>query len=151
MLDELTLPLQTSAMPAARQPVPRSWRRSVLEARWRVRLQQLTELSIAYHDAAATVPEPSGLDDHARITRQSRHLLSQAVAVRRALADTEEALLRLAAGRYGRCEQCAASVPPRVLALDPEARYCARCGSSRPTSGAPRQSPDVTDGRARRA
>ena len=52
-----------------------------------------------------------------------RQLLIQA----RALADTEEALVRLAAGHFGRCEHCAAPIPPAQLELEPEARYCPRC------------------------
>jgi DnaK suppressor protein len=124
-------------------------RRALLEARWRARLQRVTELSVAYHDAAATVPAQAGYDDQGRRGRQQ--LLRQAVAVRRALADTEDALARLAAGRYGRCEQCATVVPPGVLALNPETRYCARClPDSGPTSDGPRRSQDVTGGRALR-
>ena len=54
-------------------------------------------------------------------------LLGRAVAARRKLADVEEALGRLAAGRYGRCEQCESAIPAGLLALIPEARYCPRC------------------------
>ena len=31
-------------------------RRAILEARWRIRLQEVTELSVAYHTAAADTP-----------------------------------------------------------------------------------------------
>ena len=44
--------------------------RAILEARWRVRLQQVTELSMAYHGAAAGDTED----------RSARRLLRQAVA-----------------------------------------------------------------------
>ena len=50
---------------------------------------------------------------------------------RRALADTEEALARLSAGRYGWCESCAGAIPAQRLAATPEARYCARCARGR--------------------
>jgi hypothetical protein len=43
------------------------------------------------------------------------------------LADVEEALSRLSAGEYGRCEQCGAQIPDRLLATAPEIRYCPRC------------------------
>ena len=46
---------------------------------------------------------------------------------RQALADTEEALSRLASGRYGLCEGCTAAIPARLLAAAPETRYCPRC------------------------
>jgi DnaK suppressor protein len=98
-----------------RRSAPR-WR-ALLEARWRIRLQEVTELSMAYHAAAA-----GGIED-----RQARRLLRRAVAARRRLADTEEALGRVAAGAFGRCEQCAAPIPEVLLAAAPESRYCARC------------------------
>ena len=88
--------------------------RALLEARWQARLEELTEVSLAYHSAA---DEQAG----------AQVLLRRAVAVRRKLEDVEEALRRLAAGRYGRCEQCGSPVPPGLLALIPEARYCPRC------------------------
>jgi RNA polymerase-binding transcription factor DksA len=91
--------------------------RAILEARWRLRLQELTELSMAYHAAASGGPED----------RQARPLLRRAVAARQRLADTEEALGRVAAGVFGRCEQCGALIPEVLLAAAPESRYCARC------------------------
>ena len=62
--------------------------RAILEARWRIRLQEVTELSIAYHTAAS-----GDIED-----RQARRLLCRAVAARQRLADTEDALGR-AGGR----------------------------------------------------
>src|SRR5262249_39794247 len=50
-----------------------------------------------------------------------------AVAARRALADTDEALSRLASGRYGLCEGCAAAIPAWLLTAAPDARFCPRC------------------------
>src|SRR5215468_1612274 len=105
---------------AARGP---TWR-ALLEAQWRARLEKVTELSLAYHDAAAvTAPAPAGRP----AGRDLRQLLRRAVAARRALADTEDALARLASGRYGVCEGCAAAIPAWLLVVAPEARYCLRC------------------------
>ena len=95
-----------------------------LESRWRARLLEVTELSLAYHDAAAAPVRGDGQDAGGR---QLRQLLSRAVDARRALADTEEALVRLTAGHFGRCEHCAQLIPAADLALTPEARYCPRC------------------------
>lgn len=111
--------------PAPATPTRGPQWRSLLEARWQARLQGVTELSLAYHDAAAQAPSSDGDGRPAR--RKLQHLLRQAVAARRALADTEDALTRLATGRYGSCEHCAAALPAGLLAVDPEARYCARC------------------------
>jgi RNA polymerase-binding transcription factor DksA len=105
--------------------------RALLEAQWRDRLQEVTELSLAYHEAAsAAAAAPAGGPGE----RKVRKLLRRTVAARRALADIEEALSRLASGRYGLCEDCAATIPARLLAAAPEARYCPRC-RPRPVRG----------------
>jgi RNA polymerase-binding transcription factor DksA len=92
--------------------------RALLEARWQARLRELTELSLAYHVAVAA---PLGGQ------REAQTLLRQTVTARRKLADVEEALSRLAAGQFGRCEQCGGQIPDGLLATAPEIRYCARC------------------------
>ena len=96
--------------------------RAVLEARWRIRLQEVTELSVAYH--GATADAPGGIED-----RHARRLLRRAVAARQRLADTEDALGRLASGGFGRCEQCRALISEALLATAPESRYCAPCAA----------------------
>lgn len=101
--------------------------RAVLEARWRDRLQEVTELSLAYHLAADT---SGGVED-----KQARRLLRRAIAARRRLADTEEALGRLAAGGFGRCEQCGAVIAEVLLAAAPESRYCAVCAAGTVAAG----------------
>ena len=113
--------------------------RALLEARWQARLEELTELALAYH-AAEDVPETTG-DEPGRPEAQT--LLRQAVTARRKLEDVEEALARLAAGRFGRCEQCDAPIPAGLLTLIPETRYCPRCDTA---PGRPRR--DVPPGRA---
>jgi DnaK suppressor protein len=102
--------------------------RALLEARWRARLQEVTEMALAYHDAAAAGQDASGGEGTLRL----RRLMRRTVASRRALADTEEALARLSAGTYGWCEGCAGAITPQQLAVTPETRYCARCGRSPP-------------------
>ena len=109
-----------AASGAARGPV---WR-ALLEAQWRARLQEVTELSLAYHEAAAVMAAaPTGPPGE----RNLRQLLRRAVAARRALADTDEALSRLASGRYGLCEGCAAAIPAWLLTAAPDARFCPHC------------------------
>jgi DnaK suppressor protein len=109
---------------ASGMPLP-AWRR-VLESRWQRRLAAVIRLSVAYHDAS------DRLDDRHRMGApgdgpQVRRLMREAVAARRALSDTEEALARLSAGNYGRCEQCGAAIPVAELVAEPEARYCGGC------------------------
>jgi RNA polymerase-binding transcription factor DksA len=121
-------PAGSSAAPAGGMPRPAGgprWR-ALLEARWRARLQEVTELALAYHDAAATaVGRGTGSGHEARL--RLRAMLRQTVASRRALADTEEALTRLSAGNYGWCESCAGAISAQRLVITPETRYCARC------------------------
>jgi len=116
--------------------------RSMLEDRWQARLRQLTELSLAYHDAAAAAGA------HPRdqaAARRMRGTLRRTVAARRGLADVEEALARLADGRFGRCEQCGAAIRASRLARTPEMRYCPACGAAPPESVLP-AAPDVRGG-----
>jgi RNA polymerase-binding transcription factor DksA len=94
--------------------------RAILEVRWRIRLQEVTELSMAYHGAAS-----GGTGE-----RDARRLLRRAVTARQRLADTEGALGRVAAGVFGRCEQCGAQITETLLVAAPETRYCARCSDS---------------------
>jgi DnaK suppressor protein len=102
-------------------------RRALLEARWRDRLERVTALSLAYHDAAQSVPY--GLPGaRGAAARRVRQLARQAVAERQALAEIEAALDRIAAGRYGWCEQCGRPIAAALLGAQPQARYCAACG-----------------------
>ena len=116
---QATRGIQVASSPA-RGPV---WR-ALLEAQWRARLQEVTELSLAYHEAAAVTAAAAASPPGERKLRQ---LLRRAIAARRALADTDEALGRLASGRYGRCEGCAGAIPAWLLTVRPDARFCLRC------------------------
>ena len=64
--------------------------RALLEARWRARLQEVTELSLAYHSAEALAPHGRG--DGQPGPRELRMLFRRAVETRRELAEVEEAL-----------------------------------------------------------
>ena len=106
--------------------------RALLEARWQAYVQEVTELSLAYHVAAAAVPDGTGDGaGHPEIAA----LLRRAVRARRKLADIEDALARLAAGRFGACEQCGSPVTGGLLRAAPETRYCARCDAPSEDSG----------------
>ena len=97
--------------------------RAILEARWRDRLQEVTELSLAYHVAVGDSPDGSA-------DERARQLVRRTVAARQRLADTEDALSRLAAGIFGECEQCGAPIPAVVLFAVPESRYCPDCAGT---------------------
>lgn len=97
--------------------------RALLEDRWRARLQEVTKLSLAFHQAAAP---PDDRDANAG-SEQAERLLRRTVAARRKLADIDEALARLASGNFGRCEQCRRPLPRELLTVIPETRYCPAC------------------------
>jgi RNA polymerase-binding transcription factor DksA len=94
--------------------------RAILEARWRARLEEVTELSLAYHAAAADIL--AGVED-----TKARLLLHRSIEARQRLADTEDALGKMATGDFGRCEECGAYIAGLHLAAAPESRYCADC------------------------
>jgi RNA polymerase-binding transcription factor DksA len=109
------------AWPGSRVPVRGvRWRR-LLEDRWRDRLSQVTAAALAFHDAAAVAGGDPGR--HGAL----HELLTRASAARRALADVDDALARLAGGNYGLCESCGGAIPAGRLAAVPEARYCPQC------------------------
>ena len=127
------MPTNTGRVPlAAPGGIPAAWApgwRALLETRWQARLEEVTELALAYHDVTA-----AGGDEQLR----ARRLLRRVVAARRALADTEDALTRLSAGSYGRCEECGNGVPAHLLAVTPETRYCPPCAAAGPPAAPPR-------------
>jgi RNA polymerase-binding transcription factor DksA len=110
--------------------------RLLLEHRWRERLAAVTELSLAYHDAADRMPY-CGEDSISAQSRERHRLMRRAVAARQALTDTQDALARLSAGRFGHCEQCAIMIDAARLGRNPEERYCAHCAQVPPERDAP--------------
>src|SRR6266568_3475339 len=83
---------RVSTRPTAAWPYPAAgslphWR-ALLEARWQARLLRVTELSLAFHDAAAAVG--AGGTGSSGVTSRARHrlreMMQRAVAARRALA-----------------------------------------------------------------
>ena len=115
--------LPRRALPAPPSPTTVPAWHSLLEERWQQRLSTLTELALAYHDAAESCGHPAAAADTARLQK----LLREATAARRALGETEDCLGRLADGSFGRCEQCSGSIPTVELLAEPERRYCPDC------------------------
>ena len=105
--------------------------RAFLEDRWRARLQEVTELSLACHDTAPAAPAAlGGCGEDRAGTQETQRLFRRAVAARRKLADVEEALGRLTAGTFGYCEQCGSPIPAGLLQALPETRHCPRCAAA---------------------
>jgi RNA polymerase-binding transcription factor DksA len=95
---------------------------------WQERLERITELSLAYHDAEDAASDViSDRETRQAARRQASRILRQTVTERRALAEIEAALNRLTIGRFGWCEQCGGVITTPRLAETPQARYCASC------------------------
>ncbi len=121
MAERTGLTACTLVVPARRVPELDGARwRVVLEARWRERLHELTQLCVAFHEAGT-----ESVDQ--QLQPSLRHLTRRAVHARQALAETDAALKRLADGSFGHCEDCAAEIPVSSLRSLPETRYCPSC------------------------
>ena len=108
-------------------PGPR-WR-ALLEARWQTHVQEVTELSLAYHVAAAAVSDDIG--DGAS-QPEVASLLRRVTAARRQPAEGLLHVRQLPAGIFGSCEQCGSAIPAGLLTTAPETRYCPRCDAPSP-------------------
>ncbi len=102
--------------------------RALLGIRWQERLERVTALSLAYHDAEEAAAHPgSGQGARLAARRRARAELHRAAAERLALAEIESALSRLAAGRFVWCEQCGGAITAASLTEMSQARYCPEC------------------------
>ena len=86
----------------------------VLEEQFEQLTEELTRLTMH-----ATTPEVIGYDQQG--------LEAQIAATRQKLAETTQALQRIASGTYGLCERCNKEIPPERLEIRPHARYCVPC------------------------
>ncbi|WP_405065055.1 hypothetical protein OG558_24165 [Kribbella sp. NBC_01510] len=84
------------------------------------RRQQLRGITQFANAAAGTAGAPD-----VAAHREVRHKLT--VAARIALAETEDALARMDAGRYGGCGRCGRTISLQCLSAHPQARYCTQC------------------------
>jgi RNA polymerase-binding transcription factor DksA len=115
--------------PPALAALPAPYWRTLLETRWQAELVEVTELSLAFHDAADKAETDTGPAAQRQL-RQLQRLERHTATARLALAEIEDSLRRLSAGRYGYCEQCGASIRADRLLSEPEARFCQPCSPS---------------------
>jgi DnaK suppressor protein len=103
--------------------------RALLGSLRQQRLERATGLWLACRDARDAVADASGggPDSAQAAWQRASAMWHRAVAEWRALGEIEEALSRLAAGRFGWCQQCGAAIAPGRLAEIPQTRYCPSC------------------------
>jgi DnaK suppressor protein len=92
--------------------------RSILEEQFQRHTDQLAVLTVHSRQ-----PDRGGYDDEM--------LAALIASARQAVADTAQALRRMAEGSYGTCERCATDIPLRRLEILPHARFCVPCQRER--------------------
>jgi RNA polymerase-binding transcription factor DksA len=88
--------------------------RNTLEEQFQRHTDQLAELAVCSRQ-----PDRGGYDDDT--------LAALIASSRQAVADTAQALRRMAEGSYGTCERCTAGIPLQRLEILPHARFCVPC------------------------
>ena len=88
--------------------------RDILEEQFQRHTGQLAELTVCGQQ-----PDRGGYDDAT--------LAALIASSRQAVADTAQALRRMADGSYGTCERCSAAIPLQRLEILPHARFCVPC------------------------
>jgi RNA polymerase-binding transcription factor DksA len=106
--------------------------RDRLETLWRRQVEEIIELSLAYHEAASADRAGDRPELAAARCRRLQQTLARAASAHHALAEIEAALARIDAASYGICEQCGARLRTDWLEASPQLRYCRRCGPPRP-------------------
>jgi len=104
--------------------------RALLGCRWQEHHAKVAELGREGRDAvrdAADAADAASPEARQAALRRASAMWHQAVAEWRALGEIEAALSRLAAGRFGWCQQCRAAIPFSRLADVPQACYCPAC------------------------
>lgn len=114
--------LRVPAGPADGLP---QWR-DRLEQLWRLKVEEIIELSLAYHEAASAGRADAG-PELAGGPPAGRRLLARTASAHHALAEIEAALGRIDAARYGICEQCGLRLPGGWLRACPQIRHCVDC------------------------
>jgi len=101
--------------------------RALLETRWQEHQAKASEYGGSCRAARCDAGQAeSARGREASLWRESV-MWHRAVAQWRALAEIEAALSRLAAGRFGWCQDCGAAIAAPVLAQIPQTRYCPAC------------------------
>ena len=72
-----------------------------------------------------------GFADSGQVTAERGEVEALAGSLRETLQEINEALDKLEAGSYGRCESCDQQIPEARLEAKPAAKFCIDCASKR--------------------
>ena len=105
--------------------------KAALDAAEQVALSRRAHLREAFEELVAASTNANVDDEHdpegATIAFERSQLDAHLRRVQADLAELDAARVRLAEGRYGRCERCGGPIPLERLAARPTARTCVRC------------------------
>lgn len=101
--------------------------RALLGCRWQEHQAKVSALGRECREARHAAAQASGLEACEAALQRASAMWHQAVAEWRALDEIEAALSRLAAGRFGWCQQCGAAIAASLLTEIPHLRYCPAC------------------------
>jgi DnaK suppressor protein len=87
---------------------------------------QLAELSVGRDDSLAF---DDGFADSSQVTAERAELEALTGRLTEALHENEDALAKLDAGTFGRCESCGGPIGAARLEAVPTARLCIACAS----------------------
>lgn len=97
---------------------------------YRMWLQAMvTRLSDGVAKLTAEVRRPAGIETTATASTEEDEENARSVLLseEKLLAEAQDALARLDAGTFGRCERCGEAIPRVRLDAAPYARHCIRC------------------------
>ena len=72
-----------------------------------------------------------GFADSGQVTAERGEVEALAGSLRETLQEINEALAKMEAGTYGRCELCGQAIPEPRLEAKPAAKFCIDCASKR--------------------
>ena len=119
--------MRVSARPSARPVEDLPLWRGRLEQLWRLQVEEIIELSLAYHEAASAARADGRPDPAAFSRRQVRRMLARTASAHHALAEIEAAMGRVDTASYGICESCRLPMRAGWLHASPQVRYCQDC------------------------
>jgi DnaK suppressor protein len=109
--------------------------RAALAAERADTLARMAGLEREFSDIVTATQAANTDDEHdpegATIAYERQHVVALLDQAREHLAAIDEALTRLDAGDYGRCEACGQPIAPERLAARPTATRCVACASRR--------------------
>jgi DnaK suppressor protein len=95
------------------------------EERDRLR-ERLQEMGLGVDDALAF---DGGFADTSQVTAERGEMEALSGSLTDSLREVEDALTKLDAGSYGKCESCGGPIPEARLEAKPAARLCIACAS----------------------